>query len=431
MIDIRPLTATKPGKVARRLAGAIVAFNAGRDPERLQMKYDAMRTDAFAFLRGTAHLFYAALPHARPLEKAPPAWVCGDLHLQNFGSYKGDNRLVYFDINDFDEAGLAPCTLDLVRFAASVFVAAGTVGFSDAQARRLTRRFFDAYVAAVEAGKARWIERDSATGLIAVVLNGLRLRKRKAVLNKRTRLVNGRRHLIIDGMRVLPPSAKQRRMVARFMRRFVRAHGNSKFFRLLDVARRVAGTGSLGAERYVLLIEGKGSPDGNYLLDLKEALPSVLREHVKHKQPKWESQAHRVVTLQRRMQAVSTAFLSPVKMGGRPFVLRGLQSSEDRVDLSRANDPRDVEQLMEDMGRLVAWAQLRSTGRQGSASADALVAYWARRGRVRETIEIAKACAKRVQRDWRTYCEAYDGGLLRACPLPSRVPPVSAVGKKR
>jgi len=120
-----------------------------------------------------------------------------------------------------------------------------------------------------------------------------------------------------------------------------------------------------------------------------------------------------------------------VKMGGRPFVLRGLQSSEDRVDLSRANDPRDVEQLMEDMGRLVAWAQLRSTGRQGSASADALVAYWARRGRVRETIEIAKACAKRVQRDWRTYCEAYDGGLLRARPVSSRAPQVSAVSKKR
>src|SRR6478752_781594 len=156
MIDIRPLTATKPGKVARRLAGAIVAFNAGRDPERLQMKYDAMRTDAFAFLRGTAHLFYAALPHARPLEKAPPAWVCGDLHLQNFGSYKGDNRLVYFDINDFDEALLAPCTLDLVRFMVSVLVAAGTLRLTEAQARTLAKRFLEAYVAAIELGKARW-----------------------------------------------------------------------------------------------------------------------------------------------------------------------------------------------------------------------------------------------------------------------------------
>jgi len=46
------------------------------------------------------------------------------------------------------------------------------------------------------------------------------------------------------------------------------------------VARRIAGTGSLGVERYVLLIEGKGSPDGNYLLDLKQALPAVLRAHV-------------------------------------------------------------------------------------------------------------------------------------------------------
>lgn len=48
------------------------------------------------------------------------------------------------------------------------------------------------------------------------------------------------------------------------------------FYRPLDVARRIAGTGSLGVERYIAPVEGKGSADGNYLLDLKEALPSSL-----------------------------------------------------------------------------------------------------------------------------------------------------------
>ena len=43
-----------------------------------------------------------ALPHS------PVCWICGDLHIENFGSYKGDNRLVYFDLNDFDESILAP-----------------------------------------------------------------------------------------------------------------------------------------------------------------------------------------------------------------------------------------------------------------------------------------------------------------------------------
>ncbi len=56
------------------------------------------------FLRGTCHLFYERLPQQALLDDAPPVWICGDMHLENFGSYKADNRLVYFDNNDFDEA---------------------------------------------------------------------------------------------------------------------------------------------------------------------------------------------------------------------------------------------------------------------------------------------------------------------------------------
>ena len=412
----------QPDKSARRLARTIIAFNAGRDSERLRKKYQAMRSSAFAFLRGTCHLFYERLPESRLLEKAPVAWLCGDLHLQNFGSYKGDNRLVYFDLNDFDEACLGPCTLDLVRFTASVLIAAETLGLSAVQSRRLALRFLDAYVAAIEASKARWIERDCATGLIGALLTALRHRKRRAFLNKRTVLVNGRRKLRVDGEHALAASPQQRRSVVAFMRRFALSQSNPKFFRLLDVARRIAGTGSLGVERYVLLVQGKGSPDGNYLLDLKQVLPTSLRTRVKRKQPHWESDAHRVVALQRRIQAVSMAFLTPVKLDGRPFVLRGLQPGEDRVALTGGIEARELEELLAEMGRLVAWGQLRSSGRQGSASADALIAYWAKRGRVPSMLALARACAKRVQNDWRAYCAAYDAGLLGdAMPTRKRV----------
>ena len=63
-----------------------------------------MCEDAFAFLRSTCHLFYEDWPADTPLNEAPLAWICGHLHLENFGTFKGDNRLAYFDINDFDEA---------------------------------------------------------------------------------------------------------------------------------------------------------------------------------------------------------------------------------------------------------------------------------------------------------------------------------------
>ena len=65
----------------------ITTYNSGRDPERLRRKYAAMRADAFAFLRGTCHLFYEDWPHTSPLNEAPRTWICGDLHLGRFSEY--------------------------------------------------------------------------------------------------------------------------------------------------------------------------------------------------------------------------------------------------------------------------------------------------------------------------------------------------------
>ena len=57
------------------------ADNAGRDPERLKLKWAAMRGNPFVFLRGTCRLFYERLPQAGVFKSAPPVWICGDLHL--------------------------------------------------------------------------------------------------------------------------------------------------------------------------------------------------------------------------------------------------------------------------------------------------------------------------------------------------------------
>ncbi len=65
----------------RNAVELIHAFNAGREPERLALKYRAMAADPFAFLRGSCHLFYQDYAAAGPDVVAPVAWVCGDLHL--------------------------------------------------------------------------------------------------------------------------------------------------------------------------------------------------------------------------------------------------------------------------------------------------------------------------------------------------------------
>jgi uncharacterized protein (DUF2252 family) len=392
---------------------SILAYNAGREPERLSLKYRNLREDPFVFMRGACHLFYERL-QASPPPAAPLAQICGDLHLENFGSYKGDSRLTYFDLNDFDESVLAPATWDLVRLAASLLVGAETIKVDARQAHDLCRDLVRAYAEALADGKPRWIERETATGLIKSLLDNLRKRRRAELLADWT--VQGKQRPTIKLRRkhALEASEEDKQRARDLVGRYAASRRDPRFFDVLDVARRVAGTGSLGLERYVVLVRGKGSRDGHYLLDVKQAIPSSLEERVGHPQPGFESAAGRIVAVQRRMQAVSTAFLHPVQGEERSYVIRGLQPQEDKVRLdgSKAKFQR-ICGVLEDMGRLAAWAHLRSAGRQGSAAADELIAFaqtqsaWGT-----ELVKAARQCATQVVHDWKAYAKAYDKGAF-------------------
>jgi uncharacterized protein (DUF2252 family) len=388
-------------------------FNSGRDPERLVLKYRAMRASPFAFLRGSCHLFYARLPGSGVFKTAPPVWACGDLHLENFGSYKGDNRLVYFDINDFDESVLAPASWDMARLLTSLRVGADSLHVSSDQAQGLCQLLLDAYGASLALGKAYWVERDTAQGLVRVLLDGLRARQRVGFLDSRTVLKRGRRLLRADGKKALPATAQQRAAIIDFMRGFARSQPHPDFYAVLDVARRIAGTGSLGVDRFAILVQGKGGPDGHYVLDLKQALPSSLLAHLKLRQPEWKSEAHRVVARQRRMQALPMAFLQPVLFNDGPYVLRALQPSEDRVTLNGSRQTHEeLAQVIATLGRLLAWAQLRSAGREGSTSADELIDFGRRKKWKAQLLDTSQAFALQVAEDATAYNRAWDDGLF-------------------
>jgi uncharacterized protein (DUF2252 family) len=389
-------------------------FNAGREPRRLAMKCAAMRASSFAFLRGTCHLFYGHPLSGAVFSKAPKVWVCGDLHLENFGSYKADNRLVYFDLNDFDESALAPATWELVRLQASILTAADSLDISPELATSLCQSFADAYADALTTGHALSIERETAQGLIKTLLDSVHNRTRKEFLDRRTQAKGRRRTITCDHRHALEATAEEKVVAAELVEAFAATQPDPKFFEPIDIANRIAGTGSLGVERYMVLVAGKGAPDGNYLLDLKLALPSSLEQGLSVVQPKWPSQAHRVVELQRRMQAVSAAFLCPLVRSQRSYVLRGLQPSEDRVTLGGTHVTADqLRDVIQEMGRLVAWAQLRSSGRQGSAIADELIAFGADRTEWRsDLLAAASQCAEQMKRDWQVYCKAYDAGAF-------------------
>jgi uncharacterized protein (DUF2252 family) len=400
-------------RVAKRsdVVERIRTFNQGRDPERLTLKYQAMRTTAFAFLRGTCHLFYQDWPACSPLNDAPPTWICGDLHLENFGSFKGENRLTYFDLNDFDEAVLAPATWDLARFLTSVRIGADTLGVNASEAIALCHCFLDSYVGALGEGKALWLERATAEGMVKQLLSGIGKRSRPEFHDSRTKIQGGKRVLRCDGKRALSAAEADKEKVLSFMAEFAERQPNRKFFKVLDVARRIAGTGSLGMERYVILVQGLGSPAGNYLLDLKHEAGAASAPYVPLPQPPWGTEAERVVAIQRRVQAASPAFLNAVRIGERSYVLSELLPSEDRLRLELWNGKlRRLERVMDAMGRVVAWSHLRSGGRQGSAIADEWLAFAARSDWRPPLLEYADGYARQVVVDWNAFC---------ASPLPS------------
>ena len=390
------------------VAVRIEQFNATREPERLALKFLAMRASVFAFFRGTAHLFWEDWPTGQtPLDDAPRAWVCGDLHLENFGSYRGDNRLAYFDLNDFDDAALAPATWELARFLTSVHLGTATLGLSSGDATDLCTAFLSAYAGALADGKARWVERSTAKGMVRDLLSRVKRRTEVELLDLRTERRDGRRRLKVDGRHALKLSADDRTQVAKHLRAFGKEMGEARFFSVLDVARRIAGTGSLGLRRFVVLVRGHGSPDGNILLDVKEAAPSALSPHVAVPQPPWKNEADRVVQVQRRMQAISPALLAVLSIGDRHCTMRELQPFADRLALEHCHRRLGrLRRVMTTMGEAVAWAQLRSSGRQGSAGADDLIAFARTMPWRRELLRYARSYAKTAAEDWRRFSTA-------------------------
>ena len=389
---------------------AIFGNNAGRDPERVAMKYAKMAQSPFIFLRGACHLFYGALPDTSLFRDAPLSWCCGDLHFENYGSYKGDNRLVYFDINDYDEAALAPLTWDMLRLLTSIQCGADALNATQAEALAVSRSCVDAYRKALIVGKPLWVEQETSVGLVNALLTALQNRERAAFLDKRTLRKTHRRSLIVDGVKALPASDAQKKSVTGFMEHFAATQPDPGFYEVLDIARRIAGTGSLGVERFVVLVAGKGSPDGNYLLDIKEARPSAMAPHLARigiEQPGWPDEASRVVTVQNRMQAVNHAFLQAVNLDGVPCILKGLQPSEDRVSIGEWGKKLDrLKEVVSTMGRILAWDQLRASGRSGAAGADELIAFAQREDWVKEMLDAASEMTQTTGRQWQEFVEA-------------------------
>ena len=395
------------------VAERIQHFNSNRLPFYTGLKYQAMAKDPFYFFRGTAHLFYEDLASANTLPALPLTWVCGDLHLENFGSYKGDNRLVYFDLNDFDESALAPASWELARMVTSIFVGLNSMSTGDVEAKNMALLFLKLYAQVLSKGRSRYIEPQTAKGIVQSFLLKVGERKQKDLVKERTVRKNGDIGLLVDRKRLFPIGdvALTKRLTEFVDGWMVNVHHHR--FQVIDAGFRIAGTGSLGVKRYLFLLERQNEERKYLLLDMKLAQPSSLQVHLSNQQPVWLSEAARVVAVQERMQNISPALLRPVLFNNESYVIKEMQPTADKINFATLqNRFDDMEDVLGNMALLTASAQLRSSGRQGSAIADELMDFARDESWIPTILEYARQYANQVKADYNQYLAAYTAGYF-------------------
>ena len=90
----------------------------------LKFKHQEMACAAFPFLRATFYRWVQVWPEiCDEIVKAPHVIAVGDLHVENFGTWRDAEGRLIWGVNDFDEAAVMPYTNDLVRLATSALLA--------------------------------------------------------------------------------------------------------------------------------------------------------------------------------------------------------------------------------------------------------------------------------------------------------------------
>jgi uncharacterized protein (DUF2252 family) len=114
-----------------------------REQDLVPVRHGRMMVSPFTFYRGAAKIMAADLKDT-PVAGLD-AQLCGDAHLSNFGAFASPERVLLFDLNDFDETLPGPFEYDVKRMAASFEIAARNNGFSKADTRAATLESVRAY----------------------------------------------------------------------------------------------------------------------------------------------------------------------------------------------------------------------------------------------------------------------------------------------
>ena len=121
-------------------------------PADLRLKHEKMAEDAFSFLRATFYRWLEQWPLVCPgLLDAPHVTAIGDVHVENFGTWRDEEGRLIWGVNDLDDACELPYVQDLVRLATSARLAL-RAGRLDVSLRQACGEVLDGYRASLEKG---------------------------------------------------------------------------------------------------------------------------------------------------------------------------------------------------------------------------------------------------------------------------------------
>ena len=397
-----------------------------------------MLVSPFTYYRG------AALPMAADLATTPTthltAQLCGDAHLSNFGMFGTPERHLYFDVNDFDETLPGPFEWDVKRLGASLEVAGRDRGFSARQRREAIAGAVRAYRTAMATFATMssidvWYSHLDVDRLVPRFLKALDRNKTPAVWKaietarahdsmhafaRLVELTDGQPRIISDPPLIVPLAELADGTAHEQLLQMVRDMAFSyrqtlqwdkrhllEQYRLVDVARKVVGVGSVGTRAWIVLLLDRhsGAP---LFLQVKEAQASVLEPYLR--KSAFRNHGHRVVAGQRLMQAASDVFLgwqrSNEAGNSRDNYVRQLRDWKGSAEVGNMT-PAGMKLYAEMCG----WTLARAHARSGDRVA---IAAYLGAGDVfdRAIVDFSRAYADRNEDDYAAMQRAVEDGRL-------------------
>ena len=332
----------------------------------LDLKHRLMTADLFSFFRATFYRWAQLWPETCPEAVAAPALLSvGDLHVENFGTWRDAEGRLIWGINDFDEAVVLPYTQDLVRLACSAQLA-------------------------IQESRLRLSVRLACESILEGYTESLRSGGGPAVLAERYRWL---RELAIARLKDQRPYWEAMRGLRNAtsgiqprVRRLLEAALPARALEVRFVHRQ-AGLGSLGRLRLVALANWRG---GMVAREAKPLAPSAWTwaHGGRALQPRYAQILHGAVRVPDPCLAVH-----------RQWLIRRLAPDCSRISLSSLPRGHDEARLLWMMGWETANVHLGSPRQRRAILADL--------GR-RKSAWLPKSAARMgeaVARDWRKWCK--------------------------